>query len=133
MYNINNNGYGVYHGPIADLAKQYKSKEVMDLTGVNIEILLSLISNNMPIWVVANSTYKPLDENMFEIWHTPTGITKITYREHAVVMTGYSDQYIYINDPLRADKNIPVNRDDFIKAWIQMGSQAVAIYNQKSN
>lgn len=132
MYNIKNNGYGVYHGPITELAEKYMPNQVIDFTGVDFEVLLHLLSENMPVWVVANSIYKPLPEEMFEIWHTPTGIVKITYREHAVVITGYSNEYVYINDPLKANQNIKVNKSEFIEAWMQMGSQAVVIYKEPS-
>lgn len=132
MYNIKNNGYGVYHGPITELAELYMPNQVIDFTGVDFEILLHLVSEDMPVWIVANSIYKPLPEEMFEMWHTPTGIVKITYREHAVVITGYSDNYVYINDPLKSKQNIKVNKKEFIDAWVQMGSQAVAIYKDLS-
>lgn len=130
MYNIRNNGYGVYHGPIAELARQYMPDAVIDFTGVDFDILLGLVAKGMPVWVVANSRYKSLPEEMFEMWHTPTGIVKITYREHAVVVTGYSDKHVYINDPLKSSQNIKVNKEEFIEAWIQMGSQAVAIHKE---
>jgi len=132
MYNIKNNGYGVYHGPITELAEQYLPEQVIDFTGVDFEMLLYLVSQDMPVWVVANSIYKLLPEEMFEIWHTPTGIVKITYREHAVVITGYSSEHVYINDPLKPMQNIKVKKTEFIEAWMQMGSQAVVIYKEPS-
>ena len=132
MYNIRNNGYGVYHGPIAELAEQYLPNQVIDFTGVDFERLLGLVAKGMPVWVVANTLYKHLPEDMFEMWHTPTGIVKITYREHAVVVTGYSDKHVYINDPLKSSQNIKVDKEKFIEAWIQMGSQAVVIHKTDS-
>ena len=130
MYNLKNEGYGVYHGPIAKLAEEYMPNQVIDFTGVDFDILLHLVAEDMPVWVVANSIYKYLPEEMFEMWHTPTGIVKITYREHAVVITGYSNGYVYINDPLKSNKNIKVNKAEFVEAWTQMGSQAVVIYKE---
>lgn len=131
MYNIRNNGYGVYHGPIAELLEEYAPNQTIDVTGISMDNLLYFVSKGMPVWVVANSTYKPLEENMFEIWHTPTGIVKITYREHAVVITGYSEKHIYLNDPLRSQKNIKVDKNKFIESWLQMGSQAVVLYRKQ--
>lgn len=130
MYNIRNHGYGVYHGPIVDLLEQYAPGKVIDLTGSNIEDVLYFVAKGVPVWVVANSTYKPLKDEGFEIWHTPTGIVKITYREHAVVITGYSEKNIYLNDPLRSKKNIKVDRKKFVDAWAQMGNQAVVVYEE---
>lgn len=130
IYNIKKNGYGVYHGPIAELAKNYCGDKVFDITGLEFEDVLYFLSKGDPIWVIINSTYVPLKEDAFEMWHTPTGIVKVTSKEHAVVMTGYDDQYIYINDPLHPYKNRPVNRNDFKKAWEQMGNQAVVIIHK---
>ena len=130
MYNIRNDGYGVYHGPIAELAQTYKPNEVIDFTGVGFDRLLGLVAKGMPVWVVANTMYRPLPEELFEMWHTPTGIVKITYKEHAVVLTGYSDKYVYINDPLKSRQNIKVEKKAFIDAWMQMGSQAVVLQKE---
>lgn len=130
IYNLKKNGYGVYHGPVAELAKNYFGDKVFDITGLEFEDVLYFLSKGNPIWVVANSTYAPLKEEAFQMWHTPTGIVKVTSKEHAVVMTGYDDQYIYINDPLYSHKNRSVDRNNFKKAWEQMGNQAIVIIHK---
>lgn len=127
MYNQSKFGYGVYHGPITELASKYCSNSVMDLSGLEFEDILWVLQKGYPIWVIANGTYDALDDSKFEYWHTPTGIVKITYRVHSVVMTGFDEESIYINDPLRYSKNIKLDREKFKKAWEQMGKQAVAI------
>lgn len=127
MYNGNKNGYGVYHPPIAELAKTYFGDKVVDLTDLEFNDLLYFVSAGYPVWAIANSTYKALDDSYFEIWHTPTGIVKITKKLHAVVITGFDEEKVYINDPLYANPNRPVNRKDFEKAWEQMGNQGVTI------
>ena len=130
IYNIEKNGYGVYHGPIVELAKEYVGDKVIDLTGANFESILQMLDEGMPVWVVTNGAFKLLNEEEFQLWHTPTGIVKITKRMHAVVITGYDSQYIYINDPLYPLPNRKVNRADFKASWEQMGNQAVTILNK---
>lgn len=127
MYNLKNNGYGVYHGPIYELANKYFINSAIDITGCEFKDLLQFLSDENPIWVVINSTYKPLEETYFEMWHTPTGIVKVTNKMHAVVITGYDQNWMYINDPLRPNKNIKVNKEDFKQTWEQMGNQGVVI------
>ncbi len=127
MYDKNKNGYGVYHGPIAELGKEYVNEDVIDITGVDFEDLLYFLEQGKPIWVITNATYKPLGDDNFEIWHTPTGIVKTTKKLHSVVMTGFDDKYVYINDPLVNQTNRKVDKVNFKKAWEQMGHQAIII------
>lgn len=127
MYNMDNFGYAVYHGPIAELANKYSENKAADLTGLEFEDILAVLEEGNPIWIITNGTYDVLDDSQFEIWHTPTGIVKITYRLHSVVMTGFDENYIYINDPLSSIKNKRLDREAFKKAWEQMGNQAVVI------
>ena len=127
MYNKDKNGYGVYHGPIAELGKKYVGEDLIDITGVEFEDLLYFLSQGKPVWVITNATYKSLGDDQFEMWHTPTGIVKITKKLHSIVVTGFDEQYIYINDPLSNIKNKKTNRSDFQKAWEQMGNQAIII------
>lgn len=127
MYNKNKNGYGVYHGPVAELGKEYFGEDLIDITGVEFEDLLHFLNQGKPIWIITNATYKPLDDTHFEMWHTPTGVVKITKKLHSVVMTGFDEQYIYINDPLSTQVNRRLNKTEFQKAWEQMGNQAIII------
>ena len=110
-----------------EIAKKYSPNNTMDLTGLEFEDILSILQKGNPIWVITNFTYNTLDDSQFEIWHTPTGIVKITYRLHSVVLTGFDKDNVYINDPLSSSKNKRVNRENFKKAWEQMGNQAVVV------
>ncbi len=127
MYNRRNNGYGVYHGPIAELASKYFKEKVIDLTGLEFEDVLYFVSKGYPVWIITNSTYKPLEEHFFEIWHTPTGIVKVTSKQHSVVITGFDENKVYVNDPLHSKPNRAADKVSFQKAWEQMGNQAVTI------
>ncbi|MFT8322133.1 MAG: C39 family peptidase [Bacillus sp. (in: firmicutes)] len=124
MYSYNNPGYGVYHKPVIELAEKYLHGKIVNLTGSNFENLKLYLSNKRPIWIITNTTYKKLADTAFEKWKTPSGEVNITYKEHSVLITGYDQSFIYFNDPISGDKNKKVPKDDFIKAWQQMGSQA---------
>lgn len=130
MYDIKNNGYGVYHGPIVDLAKKYVGDNVIDLTGVEFNDIIYLLKTGHPIWVITNISYKALDDTYFEIWHTPSGIIKITKKLHAVVITGMDKNNIYINDPFLDYPNKSIDKKNFELAWQQMGHQAVTVFKK---
>ena len=125
LYSFKEPGYGVYHEPIAELAENYLPGRIKDLTNSDFDELKIYLSDGRPIWVITNTWYKKLDDSMFQTWDTPTGIVKITYKEHSVLLTGYDQQFIYFNDPLTGAKNKKAPITDFKESWVQMGSQAI--------
>ena len=120
----NGPGLSVYNGPIVDLAKEYVGEKVVNLTNSSFTDLLKTVGQGNPVWIITTTTFTPLSS--FQEWDTPQGKINITLNGHSVVITGYDKQYIYINDPF-GFKNRKVERTAFIKAWEQMGSQAVVI------
>lgn len=46
---------------------------------------------------------------------------------HCVLVTGYDEENIYYNDPLREEKDKAVSRAVFIDVWKAMGSKALEI------
>ncbi|OZI12628.1 hypothetical protein CEW92_05585 [Bacillaceae bacterium SAS-127] len=128
MKTFDRSGIGVYVEPIIDLTKQYVAEDqLIDLTGKNPKDLYEQINQGRPVWVITNAEYKKLTEDQFRTWQTAEGTMKVTYHQHSVIITGYDEQFVYINDPLKEEKNIQVNRTDFEQAWIQMGRQAITI------
>jgi len=129
MYNIDNPGYGVYHKPVKELAERYLSEKVVDLTGSEFSKLEASLSNGFPVWIIINSWYTELPPEQFMTWNTKAGEVQVTYREHSVLVTGYDEEYVYVNDPLTNEKNKKVPKQNFVKAWVQMGSQAITFVN----
>lgn len=127
IYTFSKSGYGVYHGPVANLAEKYLPGKIKDITGNSIESVYSMIDGGSPVWVIINSTFAPLPESEFTVWDTNTGKVKITYNEHSVLIVGYDKSFIYINDPLADSGYKAVARQPFEQAWVQMGSQAIGI------
>lgn len=122
----NSTGYSVYHKPIVSLAKEFISKDlkVVDLTNQDFETILLQLLEDRPVWVITTVPMKATAD--MEKWKTANGTIKISWNVHSVLMTGFDQNSIYINDPY-GDKNKKVDRDDFEEAWLQMGSQAVVI------
>ncbi|GAA0330693.1 C39 family peptidase [Bacillus carboniphilus] len=127
MYSFDNPGYGVYHKPIKNLANKYLPGQVVNLTGKSFQELKVYLSQDIPIWVITNTTFKKLPNSSFQTIVTPTGEkVNITYKEHSVLVTGYDQEYVYINEPIAGEKNKKVSLNEFVEAWEQMGSQAIS-------
>ncbi|QIW18393.1 C39 family peptidase [Bacillus thuringiensis] len=120
-------GYGVYNPPIFNLAEKYAPEKVVNLTGRDVQDMYKVVSSGSPVWVIINTTFKPLAESSFETWNTRSGEVKITYYEHSVVIVGYDQNFVYVNDPLKNNPRFAVPRAEFEKAWEQMGKQAITI------
>lgn len=127
MYSLKNPGLGVFHEPIRELAEQYLPGRIIDMTGSDFEKLKIPLSAEQPVWVIINTVYQKISEDLFQTWETPSGAVKVTSKEHSVLVTGYDDQFIYFNDPLTGIKNKTAPIQDFKEAWVQMGSQAITI------
>lgn len=127
IYSFKKPGYGVYHSPVAILARHYMGKQIIDLTGQSFQAVLDELAEGEPVWVINNTHFAPLPKKYWETWETPEEPVKISYQEHSVLVTGYDKKYIYFNDPLAGIKNRKVDRHSFIDAWNQFGNQAISI------
>jgi uncharacterized protein YvpB len=119
-------GLGVYHGPIFYLANTNVNDQLMvqNLTNHPFSSVLEKVSQGLPVWVITTASFSLISD--FKTWSTPQGSVGVTFKMHSVVITGYDQEYIYLNDPY-GTKNKKVNREKFIAAWEQMGSQAIVI------
>lgn len=120
----NGPGLGVYHGPVAELARSYAGDRVKDLSGRDISELYKEMSNGNPVWVITTASFTPVND--IEQWETPNGKVDVTFSVHSVVVTGYNDDSVFVNDPY-GYKNRKVDRDQFEKSMNQLGNQMIVI------
>lgn len=117
-------GYGVYHGPVAKLLREYLPGKAVDLSGSSsFDPVLRYLDAGSP--VLAWTTVRFVPVSAWDIWQSPSGAVRGTFQEHAVLIVGYEKDKLYINDPLDGTKAKAVNRSSFVAAWEQMGRQAV--------
>ncbi len=126
IYTFSESGYGVYHEPLFQLANEYLPNRAIDLTGENIDEIYKTVKEGAPVVMITNATYAPLDEDEFDTWETDSGNISITYHEHCILLVGYDKDSVYIHDPLSDTSSVRVPRENFEKAWMQMGSQAIS-------
>ncbi|KRE75307.1 C39 family peptidase [Paenibacillus sp. Soil750] len=118
-------GYGIYHTPVAKLMNQWLPGHVRDLTGTSFEDLLGVIAKGNPAMIWAT---EHMDSPYFDLeWEDETGELVPWYQpEHALLLTGWDDDYAYMNDPMTGEQEAyPLA--SFKEAWEFMGSQAITI------
>lgn len=120
-------GFGVYHGPIAALINQILPGRALDLTGQPFDTVLRTVASGTPVEVWTNQNFVPLPDDKFTTWNSPEGPIHTTFYEHAVLLVGYDQDHLYIDNPLGGIHDQEVDRSQFIASWKQMGSQAVTI------
>ncbi|MFP7168711.1 C39 family peptidase [Terribacillus sp. 7520-G] len=121
----NGPGLGVYHEPVMDVAKEVAGDKAVDVTGKSVEeAIYNPLDDGKPVWIITTSSFAPAGD--MESWDTPNGQVDVTYSVHSVAVTGYTDDTVFLNNPY-GQKNQEVDRENFEKAWEQLGSQAIYI------
>lgn len=118
-------GFGVFHKPIYKIINKYMPNQALDLTGQEFDIILNVVADNRPViaWATINMETPKVNAKWFDnngnivTWRVP---------EHAVVIIGYTDTHIIVNDPLKG-KKIYYDIFTFKTIWETMGKQAVTI------
>ncbi|MBC8080403.1 MAG: C39 family peptidase [Gorillibacterium sp.] len=119
------NGFGVFHKPVAKLIERIMPGHALDLTGQPFEKVLIQLQEGKPVVVWTNTTFARLDSGWMT-WDTAEGPVRGTWKEHAVLLVGFDQEHLYINDPLDGSKSKRIDRKSFIESWKQMGEQAVS-------
>ena len=120
-------GLGVYFPAVYELASKYLGERSLNLSGTDMEDLFYFLDNDYPIWTMVNAKYVSLGDEDYITWKIKKDggrEVEITKWMHSVLITGYDDKYIYINDPLQKQEKI--EKEDFIEAYNQMGKQALS-------
>lgn len=122
----NDAGYFVYHEPIFALAENYNTKELVasDLTGDNFSSIQRALTAGNPVWVITTTSFSATTDMM--TWRTNSGTVEVSMSEHSVVLIGYDENHVYLNDPY-GNENYATDITNFIASWEQMGSQAITM------
>jgi uncharacterized protein YvpB len=103
LYGEDESGGGIIWPPaLLGLVGSYQPS-VVDLTGESWEAVRERIDQGKPVC----------------IWFSEVGL------DHTVLLTGYSDTIVWVNDPL-ADKDVILGIDDFLTRWSQNGYRALS-------
>lgn len=116
-------GFGIYHAGLLPLLKTYEP-EALDLTGKPFDMLERQVAEGYPVIVWNTADYSV--PNLWVTWDSPNGAIRTTFAEHAVLLVGYDDANVYVNDPITGGKNVSIAKAQFLEAWKAMGQQALS-------
>ncbi|MBS8263264.1 peptidase C39 [Mesobacillus boroniphilus] len=117
-------GYAVFDKPMIDLINRYLPGRAVNLTGKDFDAVLDHVSAGYPAVVWTTGDYRL--PNRWESWTHGNEVIKTPLDLHAVVLVGFNETTVYLNDPLSGRKQVPVNKTRFIETWKAMQSRAVS-------
>lgn len=122
-------GFGIYHGPLTKLVNQILPNRGLDVTGSSFDELEAIVAGGTPVEVWTTFTFEPTND--WITWQTPEGPIRVTMQEHAVLLVGFSQNDVYINNPANGMAAQKVPLKPFLEAWDQLGKQAITIAPQQ--
>ena len=117
-------GTTVFDRPMALLINQKLPDRAVNLTGQPFKRILEHVGNGYPVVVWTTLDYGLPQK--WEAWYHGKEIVKVPLDLHAVVLVGYDNQFVYLNDPLSVRKKVRVNKNRFMASWEALGSRAVS-------
>ncbi|TNJ67148.1 hypothetical protein FE784_06280 [Paenibacillus hemerocallicola] len=116
-------GFGIYHTGLFPTL-QANVPTAVDLTGSEFDAIERQIADGKP--VIVWTTIDFAIPKKWVTWDTPIGPIETTFMEHAVLLVGYDEQHVYVNDPLSGKKAHKLNKEQFLATWDAMGKQALS-------
>jgi uncharacterized protein YvpB len=117
-------GTTVFDEPLTALLEQKLPGRAINLTNQPFEIVLQHVGKGYPVVVWTTLDYGL--PKKWEIWKHGQEVIKVPLDLHAVVLVGYDENFVYINDPLTVKKQVKVNKNRFLASWKALGSRAVS-------
>jgi uncharacterized protein YvpB len=118
-------GLGVNHKPLFRMLKNYIPK-ALNLSGNTFGQLELSVSRGVPVVVWTTVSFVEPKESQWLNWNSSTGQVRATFQMHAVLLVGYDEHYVYVNDPQTGEKGKAINKSTFMQSWGSMGNQALS-------
>ncbi|WP_284638873.1 C39 family peptidase [Paenibacillus silviterrae] len=119
----NRKGFGIYHTALFETLKMHVPTAV-DLTRKPFSELENQLLKGIPVVAWTTINYQVPDK--WVTWDTPIGPIETTFMEHAVLLVGFDDQFVYVNDPFSGKSKHKLDKAQFISTWEAMGRQAIS-------
>jgi uncharacterized protein YvpB len=118
-------GYGVYHEPLFALLQEYVGDQAIDLTGGDFTQIIDYVAQGRPVVAWTTVDFRPTTE--WVQWKNGDKEIIVTFKEHTVLIVGFDQDSIFINDPLSGMKAEEIPKEQFVQSWEQLGRQALSI------
>lgn len=117
---------GVMVEPVAEVAEKIVEDEftVHASTETELSELLQLVAEGTPVYAGVTVDFEVPQEEDFKVWQTNNGAVTVSPLNHAVVITGSDEHYVYVNDPY-GYQNRSVDREVFEEIFEAMGRQSL--------
>ena len=132
-------GWGCFSPVIEDALKKFlpKEYEVFNLQGASLENLSLLLTKDIPVCIWVTQDYSPAKSVYQWLSYDETKTYLYPVGQHCVVLTGFDENYYYLNDPLKGEV-VKVEKEKLEKCYRSMGYQAVtaisdSMYNIEEN
>ncbi|MCX4751367.1 C39 family peptidase [Kitasatospora sp. NBC_01287] len=117
-------GYGVYDPPVAAAARAYGAKVAFTGQGLTPARLRAHVQAGRPAIVWVDYLWRKRPDHPYTAYDGRS-VLYAGPAEHAVVVTGYTDLAVTINDPARG--HLTVARGDFEAGYATYGDMAVVL------
>lgn len=116
--------YGVYAPVIVSTLEKLAPGRSLDLSGKSFEDILKSLDQGQPVIMWVTIGLKEIQKTA--VWNTPYGKYQWIAPEHAVVLAGYNNESVFVNDPLTGSL-VAYSKTVFINRWNSLGNQAVSM------
>jgi uncharacterized protein YvpB len=114
-------GYGVYQGPIRDLAQKHGAN-VTDLSNSSPDQIYQWLLSGRAVMVWVGLTDGP-----YQTWKAPDGKQVVgNFGEHTVLLTGINGTTVTVNDPLSGQTDVWTGAY-FNQLWQRLGKRALGV------
>ncbi|WP_139488543.1 C39 family peptidase [Brevibacillus dissolubilis] len=117
-------GFAVFNQPMEQLMRRYLGDRTLNLTGQPFHSLLTQLEQGRPVVIWTTGDYRLPDR--WEAWKHGQEQIKTPLDLHAVVLTGYDPEHVYLNDPLSGKKNVKVDKQRLEASYNALGKQALS-------
>ncbi|MFD8756468.1 C39 family peptidase [Kitasatospora sp. NPDC059577] len=121
---VDGTGFGVYAPPVAKAARAYGLTVDRSGSGISVETLRQSLAAGRPAVVWVDYLWRRLEPTTYTAYDG-RDVLYAGPAEHAVVVTGFGNGTVSINDPARG--RTTVSEDDFENGYATYGQMAVII------